>query len=65
MKTAFKVKQKVFFINFQGLLVVKNLLRPVTALLTVLAIKRGLFSNFTKNLMGCHFMRLSGTSFKF
>ena len=65
MKTAFKMKQKVFFINFQGLLVVKNLLRPVTALLTILAIKRGLFSNFTKKLMGCHFMRLSGTSFKF
>ena len=65
MKTAFKMKQKVFFINFQGLLVVKNFLRPETALLTILAIKRGLLSSFTKNLMGCHFMRLSGTSFKF
>ena len=54
MKTAFKMKQKVFFINFQGLLVVKNFLRPETALLTILAIKRGLLSSF-KTLNGLSF----------
>ena len=55
-KRAFKIKQKTFFlIIFQGLLVVKNCLRPETAPLTMLAIKRGLLCNFAKPLTGRHF----------
>ena len=45
---AFKMKQKAFFIIFQGLSVAKNCLRPDTAFLTILAIKRRLLWNFTK-----------------
>ena len=35
---------------FQGLSVARIYLRPETAPLTILAIKRGLLCNFTKNL---------------
>ena len=49
MKRAFKMKKRRFFINFQGLSVAKNCLRPEMAPLTILAIKRGLLCNFSKN----------------
>ena len=35
---------------FQGLSVARNCLRPETAPLTILAIKRGFLCNFAKNL---------------
>ena len=57
--------KKAFFINFHGLSVAKNCLTPETALLTTLAIKRGLSCNFTKTLYGRHFLRHSGTGSKF
>ena len=56
---------KTFFINFQGLSVAKNCLRPETASLPTLAIKRGLLCNFLKTLKGRHFMGHSGTGLKF
>ena len=37
---------------FQGLSAARNCLRPETATLTILAIKRGLFCNFAKKFMG-------------
>ena len=49
---------------FQGLSVARNCLRPETAPLTILAIKRGLLCNFAKNFKGCHFMGHSGTDFQ-
>ena len=36
---------------FQGLSAARNCLRPETATLTILAIKRGLFCNFAKKFM--------------
>ena len=50
---------------FQGLSVARNCLRLETALLTVLAIKRGLLCNFAKTFRGRRFMEHSGTDFKF
>ena len=48
---------------FQGLSVARNCLRPETAPLTILDIKRGLLLNFIKKLNGSHFMRASGTDY--
>ena len=62
---AFEIKQKTFFFNFQGLSVAKNGLRPETALLTILAIKRGLLCNLTKTFKGHHFMGQSYMVLKF
>ena len=59
------MKWKAFFINFQGLPVAKNCLRPEPAPLTILAIKRKLCCKFTKTLKGHHFMGHSGTGLKF
>ena len=42
------MKQKTFFMIFQGISVARNCLRPKTAPLTILAIKRGLLCNFAK-----------------
>ena len=56
------MKQKVFFKIFQ---VARYCLRPETALLTVLAIKRGLLCNFAKTFKGRRFMGHSGTVLKF
>ena len=50
---------------FQGLSVVRNCLRPETASLTVLAIKRGLWCIFAKTFKVPHFMEHSGTDLKF
>ena len=50
---------------FQGLSVVKNCLRPETAPLTILDIKRGLLRDFAKNFKGHHFKGQSGTGLKF
>ena len=50
---------------FQELSVPRNCLRPGTALLTVLAIKRGLLCNFAKTFRGRHFMGHIGTDLKF
>ena len=58
-KRAFKVKEKVFFFNFERLSVTKKCLRPENATLNILAFKVGLLYNFTKTLMGCHFMKHS------
>ena len=41
---------------FQGLSVARNCLRPETAPLTILAIKRGFFCNFAKTFKVCHLM---------
>ena len=49
---------------FQGFSVARNCLRPETAPLTILAIKRGLLCNFAKNFKGRHFMGHSGTDFQ-
>ena len=57
------MKLKVFFMIFQGLSVARNCLRPETAPLTILDIKRGLLHNFIKKLNGSHFMRDSGTDY--
>ena len=58
------MKEKVFFINFQGLSVVKSCLIPETTPFAILTIKGGLLCNFTKTLKGHHFMGHSGTSLK-
>ena len=50
---------------FQGLSVARNCLRPETAPLTILAIKRGLLCNFAKNFKDRHFMGKSSTGLKF
>ena len=50
---------------FQGLSVARNCLRPETAPLTVLAIKRGLLCNFAKTFRGRHFMGYSSTDLTF
>ena len=50
------MKQKAFFMIFQGISVPRNCLRPETAPLTILAIKRGLLCNFAKKFKGRHFM---------
>ena len=50
---------------FQGLSVARDCLRPETAPLTELAIKRGLLCNFTKTFKGHHFVGHSGTDLKF
>ena len=50
---------------FQGLSVARSCLRPATAPLTILAIKRGLFCNFAKKFKGRHFMGQSSTGLKF
>ena len=49
----------------EGVLVARNCLKPETASLTILAIKRGLLCNFAKNLNVRHFMGHSGTGLKF
>ena len=46
------MKQKAFFMIFQGISVPRNCLRPETAPLTILAIKRGLLCKFAKNFKG-------------
>ena len=55
---------KKYFSWFSWLSFARNCLRPETALLTVLAIKRGLLCNFAKPLMGHHFVGHSGTDLK-
>ena len=45
---------------FQGISVARNY--PVSS--TILAIKRGLLSNFAKKIKGRHFMGHSGTDFQ-
>ena len=50
---------------FQGLSVARNCLRPETAPLTVLAIKRGILCNFAKTFRGRHFMGHRGMDLKF
>ena len=45
----------------QGLSVARNCLRPETASLTILAIKRGLLCNLAKAFKGHHFMGQSST----
>ena len=50
---------------FQGLSVARNCLRPETAPLTVMTIKRGLVCNFAKTFKVRHFMGRSGTDLKF
>ena len=50
---------------FRRISVVRNCLRPKTAPLTILAIKRGLFCNFTETFKSHHFMGDSGTDLKF
>ena len=44
-KRAFTMKSKAFFVNFLGVSVAKNCLRPEAMPLTILAIERGLFCN--------------------
>ena len=55
-----KMFNKIFFFNFRGISIGKNCLKPKTAPLTILAIKRGLLCNFSKTLKGCHFMNIVG-----
>ena len=50
---------------FQGLSVARNCLRPDTAPLTILAIKRGPLCNFAKKIKRRHFMGQSSTDLKF
>ena len=50
--------------NFQGLSVARNCLRPETSSLTILAINRGLLCNLAKHFKGCYFMGRSGTDFQ-
>ena len=50
---------------FQGLSVARNCLRPETAPLTLVAIKRRLLCNFAKTFKGPHFMGQSSTGLKF
>ena len=50
---------------FQGLSVARNCLRPETAPLTVMTIKRRLVCNFAKTFKVRHFMGHSGTDLKF
>ena len=50
---------------FQGLSVPREWLRPDTAPLTILAIKKGLLCNFPKNFKGRYFMGHNGTDLKF
>ena len=49
----------------EGVLAARNCLKPETASLTILAIKRGLLCNFAKNFNVRHFMGHSGTGLKF
>ena len=51
--------------TFQGFSVARNCLRPETAPLTILAIKRRLLCNFAETFKGHHFMGHSGTDSKF
>ena len=57
--------KKAFFMIFQGFPVTRNCLRPETASLTILAIKRELFCNFAKTFKGRQFMGHSGSGLKF
>ena len=50
---------------FQGLSVARNCLRPETASLITLAIKRGLLYNYEKNVKGRYFVGQSSTGLKF
>ena len=59
------MKQKAFFMIFQGLSLARNCLRPETVSLTILAIERGLLCNFEEKFKGRHFMGQSSTSLKF
>ena len=59
------MEEKAFFVIFQGFSVARNCLRPETASLTILAIKRGLMCNFAKTFMGRQFMGYCGTGLKF
>ena len=45
---------------FHGISIARN----CPALLTILAIKRGLLCNFAKKFKGCHFMGHSDTGFQ-
>ena len=49
---------------FQGLSVARNCLRPETAPLIILAVKRGLLCNSAKNFNGRYFMGHSGMDFQ-
>ena len=49
---------------FQGFSVARNCLRPETAPLTILFIKRGLLRNFAKTFKGRHFMGQSSAGLK-
>ena len=60
-----KMKLKVFCKIFQELSVARNCLRPETAPLTILDIKRRLWCNFVKNFNEPHFMGDSSTGLKF
>ena len=59
------MKLKAFFMIFQELSVARNCLRPETASLTILAIKRGLLCHFAKTFTGRHFIGHSGRSLKY
>ena len=50
---------------FQGLSVARNCLKPETAPLAILAIKRGFLCTFAKTFKSRHFMGNSGTGLKF
>ena len=64
MKRAFKMKYRAIFIIFKRFSIAKSCLKPQTAFLTILAIKRGLSWNFAKSLKGCQVMGHSGTGLK-
>ena len=49
---------------FHRLSVARNWLRPVTASLTILVIKRGPLCNFAKTVKGSHFMGQGSTGLK-
>ena len=49
---------------FQRSSIARNCLKPETAPLTILAIKRGLLCNFAKTFKDPHFMGHSGTGLK-
>ena len=50
--------------TFQGLSLARNCLRPETASLTILDIKKGLLCIFAKKFKDHHFMEDSGTDFQ-
>ena len=50
--------------TFQGLSLARNCLRPETASLTILDIKKGLLCIFAKKFIDRHFMEDGGTDFQ-